>query len=444
VIRSRRRGVPKRIRLAFRLGPATAGMILSGCMLTTPAFEPPEPQTIAQLETRWSRDSSDLRSALRLAAGRLATGDVASAEAVLQEAHDQVPSDGTVAAILGIVEHEMEDWAQASEHYRHFLELQAESPIAPLIVARLDAITPRVRSLEALSLVAGEPEAPSFSGSTEALIVLPFTHDPELSDGAPRGVALGELLAADFARVRRNVVDPARGRALLNALGLSPTEPLSMGGAARIGALLDARSVVFGRMIALPSGRVRVETSVLHAVDDGLEILSIPLEGAWNDLLDLQKRLAFVLLGEVVENVRLNDAMLVAQKDIDSPRAMTTYGRGLAHRDAGRHAEAEADFASAADFQPGFSRLAELAARSAAARRIEALSATALTVDVARVGELRRAVQAHRARAGSAESAARARVGASERGVISEILGFDGLGGSIPVEIVFFLPVGGP
>lgn len=419
-------------------------LLLGGCALQSAPFSTPSPDQMASLEARLARDTTDVPSGMLLAAGHIAAGRLAEAEGVLQRVHDAVPLDPTVAAALGMTEQALEDYAEADAHYGQFLESRTTGRSAAQIRARRDFIRPHILRLEAAALAARDDAAPYPGDDAVGLAVVPFSFGAAEPDGPAVAAGLAELMSADLRRAGEPVVDQAQVRALIAALGYSPSEPLTVGRALRVGSLLKASAVVFGSIVRLADDGTTLLATVLTPLAGSPAVASLTARGGPGQLLGLHTRLTTAVLLETTGQADLGVAGNIAERETDVPEAVILLGQGLLHTDAARYAEAAEAFGAAVARDDAFAYAAGLARRSRAAAGVGSATLEGAVVDAARVGELERAVTALQARGLSPGSSALRQVGVRERGSVSELLGQDVLGGGVLLEFLLTLPGGTP
>lgn len=415
---------------------------LTACSIRTAPFTPASAGDLASLTSRWEADRTDLHVALALASGHIEAGRLGEAEQILQSSYDRVPTSGPVAAILGMTEHRLEDYGEAYRHYGQFLDMEPYGPMGPLIEARRDAVRPHVARLEAAARVRNAARPQQRTTDPSRVAVLPFAHagvDPAADYVT---TAFAQLLTDDLGILLPSTVAADEVRALLQALEIAPTEPLPLGTALRIGALLEAGNVVFGRWTDIPDNRLRLEVTLLSISDEGPMVTDLSIEGRPGRWLDLEKRLAILVVQALRGNLSTGHAGRIVSRQVEDPLAAVAYGRGLLDADAGRHADAAAWYEVAVGIDETFDLAANLSERAGLVASVEETPLLDAVVAAVRVAERRMAVGALLSRQGPMRDAADG-VGSRKRAGIGELLGRDLLGTASLFDLVLRISGGG-
>lgn len=432
-----------------------AFLLIGGCVFASDPFTTPPPARLSSLEALVQQDSTDVDAVTRLAAGYFSGGRPGDAYDLLEPVNRRLPTEPTILAMLGLVEHELGRFDRAAARYRAFLQTN-DGPLAERIGVRLEAIRSEALDMEVRTILAQEDPRPGTGSSVgeespaeldpRKVVVMPFSHDggAEL-DLEALDAALTWLVGRDLAVPPVRVADRYRVRSLIEEMGVEPSrrDDLSLG--IRVARLLGAGHVIQGSLRSSNSGEISWDLVVLSPGTGGRVALApVSVEGEIGDVLRMEGRV-LELLRRSVEG----EAFLPApgeRREVGPPsdvEALLTFGRGLRALDAGEYESARAVFEDARRLDSGFGEAAELARHAA---RVEAsLDVPLVTTleEVGRVGELQRAVLGLRRSPGSARRRALDRVGADEREVVSEVLGLDRIRGGAFLDIVFTLPAGG-
>jgi len=424
------------------LRAALLTLACAGCAFKSAPFTPPAPEALSELEARWERDRSDVPTALLLAAGRADAGRLEEAYAVLEETEARVPSgDPTLELVLGMTAQELGRAVAADGWLEAF---QARGPFGPLaedVALRREALHPRVllERAEARSEgFEGDGSWPVTESATVAFLPFSASSDADVALAA----ALAELAAEDFASLSPEVMEPARVRALLRALG-EDSGPLTLGAAGRIGGILGVAAVVYGELDRPAPDRLRMQGTVVRMLQGVLTVGTFELEAAPRDARALATRLAIRGRRLTSGPVGAEDVATVGLGSAPDDGALTSFGRGLLLSATGDQVAAAAAYREASAAEPTFEVATAAAERASAAAVAEATPLTAATVAAARSGELARAVAAVRSQPSSAHQAALGRVGDQGRSVATELFGRDRLIAGTLYDLVFTFPEAG-
>ena len=414
-------------------------LLLTGCMLGSDPFTTPAPSEFSDLAETVERDPTDIEAALLLAAGYLAAGRLEDARGVLDVAHTEVPGDPTVVMAMGVVEQELGMYQRALDHYTDFLVSQRSSSFASQIEARFEAILPAALREDARGQLAGETAVGGDVPDSLTIAVLPFAFDPQQADQAePLSVALAEVLAWDLDGAPFEVVAPELVRTLVDEMTTDAAQLSHLSVAARAGTLLGAGRVVQGRISAPTAGPVAWDVTVVTLSEEGqMSLVPLRAEGDAGSILDLEKRMAFMVHGALGEYVQPVDAGGVNRRQTVSVEALLAFGRGLTASNTGDHSSAQAFFAEAVELDAEFTQAGSRAARAASAVAASLLTPSVTLEEGARIGEMQRAVQALRSSPNSVQQQSLDRVGARERAVLAEILGWDHVGVDFILDLTF-------
>ena len=421
-----------------RLVLLISGVTVSSCSMLSPPFTPPPAAVLPELEQQWSADRTDPELALLLAAGYAEQGQPDQSRRVLQTTHDVAPGDPTLTVSLGVIEQGRGAYVAADTHFRSYQALGTRTPIDSMVAARQLMIRPHVLRAEAARRLSAGPQPFAPLGRRGRTAVLPFTVTAGSGDDIALGTVVGELIARDLARSGRTMVSPDAVRAVLEAAGLAPAVPISVGEAARVGGILGADRVVYGSIEA-----DTISVAVLAADDAGPRVVTHRVGGA-PTVLDRAKRAVGRTLLALSESVTVDQAAAAAVRDVLDTDAAVAFGRGLLHADAGRFQQAAAEYARAAALDSTFALATERHVWAATAVAVEQQPLADALVEVGRIGELHRAVAALRARPTSVNTIATGRVGTRDRLGAAELFGVDGLASGLLFELVLTLPGGTP
>jgi hypothetical protein len=235
---------------------------MAGCALATPPLAVPVQEALPGLEAAVSEDSTHVEAALALALGYAASDRLEEARRLLEATRTLVPSDRTVSALLGMVEQRLGLFFEADRRFDAFLRAHPGDPVASTVAARREAVRPMALLVRARGLLA-EPPALDESQGSRRVAILPFNVRAPDTEGAFLAAAFSELTSLGLASTDVALVDPREVRALLEAMGTPVDQPFTVGGAARVGALLGAGSVVYGVLDLSVADSATVEGGVL-------------------------------------------------------------------------------------------------------------------------------------------------------------------------------------
>jgi hypothetical protein len=233
-----------------------------------------------------------------------------------------------------------------------------------------------------------------------------------------------------------NVVDGARVRVLLDEMDVAATDLAELSLGVELGRRLGAARVVQGTM-RRPSVQTAEWDITVTSLDPGTtaRVDHFSLTGLVAQVLPMQQRAA-VMVRESLEDEFRQDRPGVVYTV--SAQALTSLGRGLLAMDRDDPSAARDAFSEAVELDGQFA-----GARALVARMDTILTAPALNVlaeEVARVGELQRAVAGLRTSPSSLHQTTMTRLGRSDRATVSELLGLDAAPGGTLLDLTFVLP----
>jgi len=416
-----------------------AAIAAQACFVGSTSFDPPAPSQVGMYETRLAADPSDVSASVSLAVLRLREGRAEEARNVLAEADAAVPGDPAVMLLRAIAEERVEDHTAARASYAAYREshIGVLARHAGTRLASMSATTLREDSRRALTGPLTDPE----DLDQRLIVVVPFSHSGSDPDAEALAAAVAEVVGQEVGSTGRwNTVDAARVRVLLDEMDVPVARRADVGVGVEVGRRLGAARVVQG-----VSRRVSLDVTVwdvtIVSIRDArvLEVNQVALEGGITQVLEMQRRLS-ALVTRVLEPQGAEERNTPGQTE--DPAALTAFGNGLLAWDRGDAAAAHEAFARALTLDPGYAAAEERVAFFEGLLAAPPLDS--LVVEVARVGELQRAVATLRAAPGSTHRDAIARVGGRERTMLSDMLGLDALTGDALLDLTFTLPGGMP
>lgn len=420
--------------------PFAAAVCAAGCAVAPAPTAVPTPSRVEELEEVFRRDPDDVETAVFLAAAYLAVGRGPEARGVLSVARASHPRESEVALMFGLVEEGLGSASQARVHYRAYLEQDPRGPFAEEARARLDRLASADLVEEARKILAGEVRVLD----PTLVAVLPFVYDVGEPELEPLALAMTELLTADIALTGRlRTLDRPSIAALLLEIAADPVARDDPGFAQRIGRLLGAGVVVYGRLRVFDGDLAQVTGNVLVLDEAGRGMLTpfgdqIPL----GVIAVLQKRVGLLVYEAAGVTLLSSQRTRVLEGQYREVRAWQAFGEGIAALDADDYALAEERFRDAYSVDSGF-RLARERARWA--RRMQGATEQpgAAGWRSAQLGLQRLRVEQVRSGLGSSQQRLLGGVGARGRAVLAELLAQDRIGGGSVLDLVLTRGGGG-
>jgi hypothetical protein len=413
-------------------------LLLGACFIGTDPFVAPAPADRAGLESRVSRDSTDVSAVVALSVLGLAEAREEEVVALLEPAVERMPLDPVLPLLLGLARERAGLPLAAYDTYADYTEGHI-GRLADLGGRRLEVVRVRARQEQADRLLADAVggEAPN----PRTIVVLPFSHSPSDARAGDFAAAVATLLAEDLRQYGWPVIDPQLARILLGGVTTDPEAYDDVSTGVTVGWLVGAGRVVQGTMGAPVADSVRWDVTLTTLTPaEAPEIAYQTVVGAANDLPNIERQLA-VVLQDVLERSVQRDRFGPAHTQSSS--ALEAYGRGLLAMDRDDLGAARAAFEQAVELDSTFVEARDLAARAAILEAANAEPVEEIATTIARVGELQRSVLDLRSGPVSAHQQALTEVAARDRLLLTDVLGLDRLGGATLLELQFVLPGGG-
>ena len=414
----------------LRSGAALGGLlVMSGCFLASEPFAAPAPAQRPSLEVRIRADSTDADAVVGLSILELNDGRLEPASALLERAYARMPSDPAIPLLLGRTAERVGRYTEARAVYEAYVPDRA-GPLVDYARTRLDALRPGALRGDARVLLAVTSTDPVLDPNR--VVVLPFAHVSSGGVEEASAVAVADLMTGELTG-RWRPVDTQLVRLLVDEAGWEAEELADLSIGLRAGRLLGAGRIVQGRASDVLTDSLAWDVTVLSLEEDGrVGIAHMSLLGAVRNVAGMERRLA-MMVRELLDGSVQRDRLGRIHTEVEA--AIPAFGTGLLAWDRGETESARIAFEEAVALDVAFREPAGLAVRMSAVLEDEASELVERLTELARIAELQRSVTALRGGAGSVHQAALARVGARDRPILTDALGFDRVGGSIILEL---------
>jgi hypothetical protein len=407
-------------------------LLAQGCFAASAPFVAPQPTDATDLAARARSDPADVQAIASLALLQIAEGRTEEARALLSPAVDALPEDPALPLLLAIADELEGQPAAARDRYDDYRRARVGRLAARAEQRRVVVDAGALRQDAQRSL--GVP-SDSIPGDRGLVAVLPFARSSNDEAIYAESAAVAALMGWDLSG-GWNVVDGARVRVLLDEMDVAATDLAELSLGVELGRRLGAARVVQGTM-RRPSVQTAEWDITVTSLDPGTtaRVDHFSLTGLVAQVLPMQQRAA-VMVRESLEDEFRQDRPGVVYTV--SAQALTSLGRGLLAMDRDDPSAARDAFSEAVELDGQFA-----GARALVARMDTILTAPALNVlaeEVARVGELQRAVAGLRTSPSSLHQTTMTRLGRSDRATVSELLGLDAAPGGTLLDLTFVLP----
>lgn len=328
----------------------------------------PDPSEIPFLETERARDGENVDLLVRLGAAYRAADRLEDAQAVLEQAVQLAPTDGSAVIYLALTYEDREMWSEAAVAYGEYARIGESGSLRSQAGRRVAVMERRALEAEVRRALATEAELSARPPEPTTVAVFPFLYggsDPTLR---PLGRALAELLVTDLGQTDRlRVLERTRVQLLLDEIARGGSEQTSPATAARSGLMLGAGRIVLGN-IGDQGDLLQLQGMVVPVVQRGLAQPPIPEPTTEQERLeqffDAQKRLVLGLYSTMGVELTAAERERVNQRPTQSIQALLAWGLALEAEDRGDFPEAAAQLEVAVGLDPGFEdaqvRLAEI------------------------------------------------------------------------------------
>lgn len=351
-----RRRSARPLPLTVLLSGAVVLAALGGCS-TTPSDgpAPPHPSLIPALEARLAGEEGLVEVMARLGAAYREAGRLDDARETLERTVELDPESGVATFFLGVTYEDLERWVDARDTYSRFLALESgEGDVRRAVRDRLPRVRHRAAQTEARRIAAREAQLADTPLRPDAIAVVPFRYegtDPEL---APLAAALGALLATDLAQTDRlTVLERLRIDALLDEIALGESDRVAPETAARGGRLLGAGHIVVGS-VGGTQASVELEGLLVDAARAEAPEQPISESDPVAAVIDAEKRLALAIFDRLGIELTPAERERVNERPTENVQALLAYGLGVDAELRGDFQEASAQYARAAQLDPGF------------------------------------------------------------------------------------------
>ena len=305
-------------------------------------------------------------------------GRHAEALSILSDARRLAPRDGVIALYTGLSAEAVGDLATARDAYSSYLTHGRTRRVRHQLSARLAAITRHELAGAARQSIAREAEISAIPPSPATVAVPPFTFSGRDSTLAPLGRGLADLLITDLSRASRlTLVERDRMQSLIDEIERSAGAMSDSTTRLRSGRLVRAGRLVQGAITQLPSGSLRIDAAVID-VPTTVAIDAVSGDDRLEQILMLEKRIAFALFDALGVTLSASERALVEQRPTRSMAAFVSYSAGLAAADSGQLAAASAHFAEAERLDPEFKAARRRGEEARAAQEGEGLTTAAI------------------------------------------------------------------
>jgi len=413
---------------------AASLVFVQGCFAASAPFVAPQPMDATDLETRVRTDFTDLRPISTLALLHIREGRPDRARALLAPVAETLPADPALPFLLGIAEELAGQPSSARDHYDEYRRTRVGrlAQRAEQRLVAVDAPAVRMDAQRSLDL----PLDPA-AGDRDLVVVLPFARSSDDEATYAESAAIAQLIEWDLSD-DWDVVRGARVRVLLDEMDVPVPDLADLSLGVEVGRRLGAARVVQGNMRRPSVQTAEWEITVL-SLDAGAmaRVDHFAMTGLVAQVLPMQQRAA-VMVRESLEDEFLQDRP--GSVYTVSVPAMTAVGRGLLALDRNEPSLARDAFREAVELDPLFLRAQALVSRMDTV--LTAPPFEVLAEEVARVGELQRAVEGLRVAPAALHQTTMTHLGRSDRAAVSELLGLDAAVAGALLDLTFVLPGG--
>lgn len=415
----------RRARHTWVLSILAAGL-LAACSARPPAaHEPvPTPQRLAELERSRAQRPDDLLLLVELGTAYRAAGRPDDSWPVLERALSNAPLDPAATLQLALTYEALGEWLDARLLYRNYLTVGRSTSALAGARARL-ALLERIILSESLgeALQADRP-LETAAADPSRILVLPFGYSGANPDLVPLARVLSEAIAGELvAGGVLSVPDDNRVRLLLARM--EPTGDVELHEQAVLAGarVLGAGRVLRGRMIDVDADDIRLDAELVDA-------LSGEVIGSFSEQVPMRAFTALAARAASTTRATLDlpTGPAATMSGTAPTQAHIWYGRGLLSEDRGDPAAAATQYARAVQLDP---RLEAARGRLTEARAVSAAGATT----IAQMARL-----ARRELPGPLHAAHEVRrlvpTGMGDRDAVAEVLGNEGLGRELILEII--------
>jgi len=324
--------------------------VVAGCgMGRMSAVSPAE---IPALEQRLAESPRDGALLLRYAAALFSAERCDSAIVVARSGTALRPQDALGPLVIGQCLEQSEDYDQAINVYRRYLDAYGDERGAQAVGAReMFALRGRATA-RARAALAQESEQAQVVTDPQVVAVLPLQIvGDSLYQPLSRGLA--QMLTSDLGLLQRfRMVERLQLGALLDEMRLGQTDAVDQSTVARVGRLLQAGRMVQGTAAIPEDGDTRLEAAVV--MSDGEVTAPAARTGRLRELLDLEKEIVVEIASRLGYVLSEAERQLILENGTRNLTAFLAYSRGLLAEDMGDYSAAAMHFAEAVRADPGF------------------------------------------------------------------------------------------
>jgi tetratricopeptide (TPR) repeat protein len=289
---------------------------------------------------------------LRYAAALFSAERCDSAMVVARAGMTRRPKDALGPLVVGQCHEQREDYDQAINVYRQYLNGHSRERGASAVRSReMFAVRGRATA-QAREALARENEQAQVATDPQVVAVLPLQIVGDSQYQAlSRGLA--QMLTSDLGLLQTfRMVERLHLGALLDEMRLGQTENVDQSTAARVGRLLQAGRLVQGTAAIPEDGDTRLEASVL--MSDGEITSPTSRAGRLRDLMDLEKEVVVGIATQLGYVLSEAERQLILENGTRNLAAFLAYSRGLVAEDMGDYSAAAAHFGEAVRADPNF------------------------------------------------------------------------------------------
>ena len=219
------------------------------------------------------------------------------------------------------------------------------------------------------------------------MAVLPFSVTSSDSTLAPLGYGLAEFLSDDLARVRRiMMVERASLGELQGEQALGASGTVDAATKARAGRLIAAQHMIFGALVASPSGALDIDERAVEVATSGIEMqhhMATSLDG----IFDAERDMVTETLSALGITLTPAEKRALKERPVPDFKAFLAFSRGVRAERQGNGALALASFQEATTLDRHFAlaatKLSAARQRSAATGQAQSASKTAASASAA-------------------------------------------------------------
>lgn len=283
--------------------------------------------------------------------------DGTSLKDILGRAGDLSPENYAIPFYLGQVHLREGNRDAAIREWERYLAMAPDDYKSASVREQLTLLKIDQATEEARKIVAQDPETIADRRPPENTLAVLTFKNLSAPDFLPFVKALTMMVITDLSKVPRlTLVERIKIQALVDEMRLGASAVVTPASASKMGNLLLAQKIAWGKAGVSPDEKVTVTALVGDTLDPS-QPATIGVDGVLQDFMGLEKQLVV----EILKTLGLNKADLapsvrgsLEKIHTTSLKAFMAFGSGLDHLDHRDFAKAKESFRAAAQADPGF------------------------------------------------------------------------------------------